>query len=264
LAGREVGEGEVAEGGAVEGEDFAALAGEHAADLMVAAFGEGELGGTGIEDTELGGKAGIFFAGEEERAAGEEFDEAGWHVAGERGAVEFGDFVLGRGEAVDEGALVGEEEEAAGVFVEAADAGDLGIAGAPAGREEAVDVGAFAFVVGADEAEGFVEEEKEFVGVVGGLAVDEDIGGVGLGAEIGDDFSLHGDAAGFDPVAGFAAGAVAEVGEELVEAAHVERVKGEGGGVKAWRGGKERRGWGFNLELRKAGKGRGGVEIWRG
>ena len=160
VARSEVFEGEVAEGGAVEGEDFAALAGEHAADLVVASLGEDEFGGGWIQDTELGGEAGGFLAGEEEGAAGEEFSESGGHGAVEGGAVELGDFVFWRREAVDESALVGEEEEAGGVFVEAADAGDLGIAGAPAGREEAVDVGAFAFVVGADEAEGFVEEKE--------------------------------------------------------------------------------------------------------
>ena len=51
LARGKVVEGEGTEGGAVECEDLAALAGEHAADLVVAAFGERQLGGTWIEDT---------------------------------------------------------------------------------------------------------------------------------------------------------------------------------------------------------------------
>ena len=121
---------------------------------------------------------------------------------------------------MDERTLIREEEQAGGVFIETADAGDLGIARAPAGRKEAVNVGAFALVVRADKAEGFVKEEEQAVGMIERLAVDKDIGWVCFGAGVVGDFSFHGDAAGLDPVAGFAAGAVAEVGEELVEAAH--------------------------------------------
>ncbi len=88
--------------------------------------------------------------------------------------------------------------------------------------------------MGADEAEGFVEQEQEAVGVVEGCAVDADVGGVSfLGWAVGG-LAAHGDGAGVDPIAGFAAGAVAEIGEELVEATH-------GGGDWGMSGGSELR-----------------------
>jgi hypothetical protein len=121
---------------------------------------------------------------------------------------------------MDERALVGEQNEAGGVFIEAADAGDDGIAALPTRRQQAVNVGALAEFVGADEAEGFMEEKNEAVGVVERFALDADIGGVGfLGRAVGG-LAAHGDGTGVDPIAGFTAGAVTEVGEELVEAAH--------------------------------------------
>lgn len=122
--------------------------------------------------------------------------------------------------------MIGEEEQAAGVFVEATDRGDDGIAAAPALGEERVDVGTFADVVGADEAEGFVEEKQETVGVVERRAVDLDVGGRGFLRGIVGGLAVDGDAAVVDPVTGLAAAAVAEVGEELVETAHAWSVSG--------------------------------------
>lgn len=57
---------------------------------------------------------------------------------------------------MDEGALVGDEDEASGVFVEATDGGDGGFAIQPGFGEEFVDVGAFGFAVGAAVVEGLV------------------------------------------------------------------------------------------------------------
>lgn len=215
--GREL---ERAEGDAVEGEDRGAGGGEHATDLVVATLGEREEGFAGREEFERRGRAGLVFALEENRAAGEELNRVFGYVAIERRAVGFGDFVLGRGEAMNELRLVGEEEEPGSVFVEATDGGDLRIATAPANGEQRVDVGAFAFVVGADETEGFVQEKKEAVGVVEGLVVDLDVGGVRFLRDVASGFAADRDGAGGNPVAGFAAGAIAEAGEELVEAAH--------------------------------------------
>lgn len=222
LAGGEVAEGEVAESDAVEGEDGGAGGGEHAADLVVFALGENEVGGAGGGriKVELGGGAGGVFSVEDERAGGEKGDEVGGESAVGGGAVELGDFVFGRGVFVDELGLVGEQDQAGGVFIEASDGGDLRVAGPPAFGEEVVNARAFAFVVGADESEGFVEEEKEAVGMVEGFAVDEDVGGEGFGGRIADGSAADGDGVFFEVVAGLAAGAVAEVGEELVEAAH--------------------------------------------
>jgi hypothetical protein len=121
---------------------------------------------------------------------------------------------------MDERALIGEQNEAGGVFIEAADARDDGIAALPARWEQAVNVGSFAEFVGADEAEGFVEEENDAVRMIEGFALDEDIGGVGFLRRAVGRLATDDDRAGIDPVAGFATGAVTQVCEELVEAAH--------------------------------------------
>ena len=234
LAGGEPIEGEGAEAFAVEREDLGAGGGEHAADLVIAALGEGELSLARGKQREMRGGAEEFLAGEEQRAAGEERDEIGREIGVDGGAIDLGDFVLRRGEAMHERGLVGEEEEAGGVFVEAADGGDDGIAAAPARREERVDVGAFAFVVGADEAEGFVEQEQEAVGMIERLAVDANGGGRGFLRGIVGGGVVHVDAAVVEPAAGFAAGAVTEAGEELVEAAHALNGR-RGGGLAAKR-----------------------------
>ena len=55
------------------------------------------------------------------------------------------------------------------------------------------------------------------------LAIDEDGGGIDLGAGVAGGFAGDRHATVLHPVAGFAAGAVAKVGEELVETAHVRR-----------------------------------------
>jgi hypothetical protein len=239
VAGGEVAEGEVAEADAVEGEDGGSGDGEHAADLVVFALRENQVGGAGGGriKTEIGGGAGGVFSVEDQGAGGEEWDEVGGEVAVGGGAIELGDFVLRRGVLVDQLGLVGEEDQARGVFIEAADGGDLGVAGAPAGREEVVYARAFAFVVGANEAEGFVEKEEESVGVVEGFAVDEDVGGEGFGGGVADGRAADGDGVFFEVVAGLAAGAVTEVGEELVEAAHGGKRKGEEGGMASLRAG---------------------------
>ena len=262
LAPRAGGEGaeiKRAEARAVEGEDFVALTGEHTANLMVATLREGEFGLTGGDEAERGGSAGRGFVGEDQRAGGKECGHLGGaggrDVGGESGAVEFGDFVLRGSEAVDEGALIGEENQAGSVLIKAADARDDGIAALPTRREEAVDIGPFAEFVGADEAEGFVEQEQEAVGVVERLAPDADIGGVGFLAGAVGGLAAHGDGPGVDPIAGFAAGAVAEIGKELVEAAHGSRLGGggaEGNSEERDREGRELRRW---EELRKGSDG---------
>jgi hypothetical protein len=56
--------------------------------------------------------------------------------------------------------------------------------------------------------------------VIKRLTFDEHIGGVGLLGRTVGGLAADGDRAGVDPIAGFTAGAVTEVGEELVETAH--------------------------------------------
>lgn len=220
MTGGEIAEGVGTEAGAVEGFDVPALAGEHAADLVVAAFGEGEGGGAGAGDFKTCGEAGFGLAAEDEIAPGEDSDEGGVEVFVQSDLVGFLEVGLGGGVAMDEGALIGDEEETAGVLVEAADGGDGGFAVEPGIGEEFVDVGAFGVAVGAAVADGFVEHDEEAVGRVEGPAVEGDTGVIGflVGTQGGD--TVDEDTAFSDPGGGLAAGAVAEGGEDLVEAAH--------------------------------------------
>lgn len=90
-------------------EHFAALAREHAAHLVVFAFGENERGLARAAHRKCGGSAGLFIAFEGEGATGKEFGESGRWFTIEGCVIRFGDFVLRRGEAVHELALIGEE-----------------------------------------------------------------------------------------------------------------------------------------------------------
>jgi len=132
---RDVGDVEIAEAFAVEGFDVPTLGGEHAPHLVVFAFDEGEFGDAGSTNDQFGGGAGEFLALELKRAGGEERDEGLVQVAIDGGAVDLVDLVLGRGEAVDEFGLVGEQDRTAGVFIEPADGRDDGVTGAPASGE---------------------------------------------------------------------------------------------------------------------------------
>ncbi len=123
---------------------------------MVFAFGEDQFGFVRAEHRQRGGSTGLFIPLERERAAGEEFGGAfGW-LAIQSGVVSFGDFVLRRGEAVHELALISEQEQTAGVFVESTDGCDHGIARAPTLREQRIDIGSVAFFMRADQAEWFI------------------------------------------------------------------------------------------------------------
>lgn len=116
--------------------------------------------------------------------------------------------------------LIGEQQEPAGVLVESADACDGRIALTPARREERVDVRSFALVVRADETEWFVESQQETLRAIEGLAVDANVGGFDLGAEIVRFLPTDSDRTCLDPRPRIAPAAIAEVGEKLIEAAH--------------------------------------------
>jgi hypothetical protein len=123
---------------------------------------------------------------------------------------------------MDERRLIGEEQKAARVFVESTDAGHAWIPVAPALGEESVNVGALAFVVRTNQAERLVDEQEQAVGVIEGLAINADVGGVRLLRNISGDLASCRHTTGLDPIAGLATTAVAEIGEELIEAAHRE------------------------------------------
>ena len=118
----------------------------------------------------------------------------------EHDEVALGDLLAGVGEALGEVAVGGEDDEALGVFVEAAGA-EKAVFG-EFGREKGEDrLGVVRVVVGADEAAGFVHGDGDFRLHGGGAdltAVDDDFirGGVDFLAEFGGaavypDFSLR-------------------------------------------------------------------------
>ena len=121
---------------------------------------------------------------------------------------------------MDELRLVGQQQEPARVLVESSHAGHDRVAAAPAFREQGVDVRALAFFVRTDQPERLVQQEEQPLGMIGRLAVDPDIGRRGLLGNGGSRFAPHRNAPGVDPVARLAAGAVAEIGEQLIETAH--------------------------------------------
>lgn len=222
----EVAQCELAELNAVQREHGRAHCGEHAAHLVVFALGQHELGGARRvgEEAQLGGGAGLFFSVKHEGAGGEERDELGREIAVGGRAVELGDLVFRRGVFVDEFRPVGEEDQARCLLVETTDAGDLRVAGAPAFGEKIVNTRSFAFVVRTDEAERFVEQQEKAVGMIELFAIDAHIGGEGFVGRIADGDPAHRDGVLLEKIARLAAGAVAEIGEELVEAAHERAV----------------------------------------
>ncbi len=199
---------------------FAALAGEHPAYLMITAFRQREFRFTGTENFQRRRSARIFFILQQQRAAGEERDQLGRQIFIHRRAVDFWHFVFRRSQPVDEFALIGEEEQAARVFVEAADGGDLRIALPPARWEQIVDARAFAAFVRTDKAGGFVHQQQNAFQPVERFAIDAHGCGIDFVAEVVGHFSRDGYAAARDPHPRLTAGAVTKVGEQLIETAH--------------------------------------------
>ncbi len=224
LTGGEVGEVVGAELGAVEGGDFVALAGKHAAHLVVATFGEAESGGGGAGEGQLGREAGLGLAAEQDGAAGKHGDERGVELAVHGDLVDFFEIGLGRGVAMNERAEVGDEDEAAGFFVEPTDAGDGGMAVEPLLGQQFVDVAAFGLTMGAAVADRFVEHDEQAVRGFQRLLIKGDVEGIGFLIGPSGEYAVEVDAAFADVSGDVTAGAVAERGEELVEAAH-----GDGG-----------------------------------
>src|SRR5690606_11638549 len=95
-AGGEVGEGEAADAGAVEGFDVVADGGEHAADLVVAAFGERQPRVARAQDLESGRRQRRVLGFEHQRSAGEDGRLVAAQVAGQRRLVRLGQLRLRR------------------------------------------------------------------------------------------------------------------------------------------------------------------------
>jgi hypothetical protein len=240
-------EGEFAEALAVQGFDVPALGGKHPTDLVIFALDQRELGDARLANDERGRSARRLLAFELEGAGGEEGDERGIEIAFDGGAVDFVDLMLGGGKAMDELRLVSEQDRATGILVETADGSDHGIAGAPTSGQQIVDRRTLAQFVRADEAEGFVQEEQQAIGVVEGFAVDQDLGGVSLGGGIFGGDAVDGDPTIGDPVTSIAAGAVAKIGEKLIKTTHHKR---SGSDTRGMTGDKTRIGDRFFCDLR--------------
>ena len=212
----------------MESGDGKVVGGEHAADLVVAAFEEADGCGARAGEGEGGGAAGFGFAVEEERAGGEDRDESWWDVSVDGDLVGFGGFVAWGGPAVDVGAVVGEEDEPAGFLIETADGFGWRLAAHPCGWEDVVDERGLGGVVGAGDAGGFMVGEEHARGEFEGFAVDEDGDWVDAFFGTVDDDACGGEALGVEPGGGFAAAAEAETGEQLIGTEH--------GHVIAWHG----------------------------
>lgn len=120
---------------------------------------------------------------------------------------------------MDDGALIGEEQDTGRVFVEATHAGNDGVSFEPTRWEQVVDGLPFALFVGADTTWGFVIKREEPIGGFDGLAVDGDLRGGDFDVGGFGDIAVDTNAAGFEPEAGFAPAAIAARGEELVQSA---------------------------------------------
>ncbi len=198
-------------------QDLGAKRFDHAAYLTVAAFGDG--------DFKEGVAGGVADAGNDGGAGGAvfELDASAQMVellVGEQGGgfdqVGFGDFGIGAHDVVGEIGVVGHEEKAGGVEVEAADGDD------PFSEviEEIVDGRAiFGIFEGGEVALRFVEEEVDLFCFSDGAAVEGDLIAGGIDPVTGglDLFTVDGDAAGSDPLAGLGAGGETGLGEDTVE-----------------------------------------------
>jgi len=214
---------------------------EHLAKLAVAAFGEGDLEPRVLATTDLLDLCGlredavataaadlVEAAAVDHDAAAELVDGLVGGCAGDFDEVGFFYSSGGLGEAVGEFAVVGHEEQTFGEVVEAshgiktwelhvfADGLLLGVL-----AEELHDGGAMLGVVGGgDVAARLVDHEVALrLGAVEEFAVDADVvaGGVGTGAELGDDLAVYDDAAFEDDGFGGAAAGDASLGEDLLE-----------------------------------------------
>ena len=196
---------------------------EHAADLAVAAFDEGNfvprVGGVFLE-ADFGGRGfhpAVVVEGDVD--AGAEALNGGFvWTAVDLDEIGFGDVRGGLGELLDQSAVVGEQKKTFRRVVKAADRIDASIEIA----EQVEHCGAaFGVARGGDVAFRFVKHEVD--GAFGGFdasAIDKDGVGrkVGFGTELGDHFAVDRDAPGEDEFLGFATGGDAGRGEEFLKA----------------------------------------------
>ena len=230
---------EAAETAAVEGLYVVAGRRDHALDHVVLAQIEAHFEGRGAAQAGVkrGDRAGLVDqvdAGQQTR------DEGVGGGLGEFGPVDLGHVLLGGGQGVDEGAVVGEEEQTGGVHVQPADA--LHVAHHQRVGQQAVHAAVVLGLVGALEAGGLEQREVGLFPVDPGLAGDfiGETGCVDGGVRVVHDIATHAHLAEFDELAALAAAAEALSLEETVKF-HGGRRGPEGlvgrSGCKNWREG---------------------------
>ena len=216
-ADRKAGEGEGADAGADELEDAGAQGLHHAADLAVAAFGEGDLEkrvARGVAHTGDHGRKGRAVGKGHARPEAVEGSlvqqRGGFHQVGLRY------FILRIGKTLAELGVVGEQEEAGGFEVEPPDREDV----IREAAEEVVDSGAVIGVVaGGEVTGGLIEQEIDFFGGAQELTIEGDAVAAERNPVVGilNQVAIDVDPAGVDERAGLRAGNQAEFGENPFE-----------------------------------------------
>ncbi len=118
-----------------------------------------------------------------------------------------------------------------------ADGSDDRVPAPPTTGKQAIDGWAFTFIVGANQANRLIQQHQNTVGVIERFTIDRDGVRFYFDGGIFNDVSLHGYAHPAEPSTGFTAGAISQVGEELVEAAfHGWRRNGSGQRINSWLG----------------------------
>jgi hypothetical protein len=233
--GRDAAEREAADADANEAFDGHAEELEHVAEFAIAGLEQRDaddgVGALELDELELGdgadgdGALGAVLAGLAFAEAAEldanAVEQGLIDAALDEGLVGLGDVEPWVGEGVGEVAVVGHEDEARGLEVEATDGEEAGLGGVvdDLGDGGAVELG---LVGGGDEhAFGLVDHQIELAfRLAEGAAVDEDAIGVGVDEDgkSPDDFAIDADATLLDEVFAGAAGGDAGVGHDALEA----------------------------------------------
>ena len=197
------------------------LRSKHAPHLMIAAFLEGEARALGLKNLQLGRQAGRGLIAQLQLAGGEDLDQLRPQIAFHLGHIDLVDLRPRRGETLHQRAAVSDQQGAAGVLVEAANAGDHGVAPPPLWGQQVVDAGALVAAVGAAVAHGLVEQGQQAQRRLQGAALPLDLCDIAnLLLRLGDHFSGQGGHTDLDERGHLPPVAIAQGGEELIEPGH--------------------------------------------
>src|SRR6185503_4293963 len=210
---------ECAEAASVQTSDVDPLGCEHTFHLVIAALDEFHAGLAGAHDFKLRRETGLGFAVQQQRAGSEERDKFRPQVGIDGDLVDLRYLMSGRSPALDESAVIGQEQQSSCVAVEPADAGDRRTPPRPASRQSLIDRWPIPAVVGTDKAGGLMEQCEQAIGRFDGLAIDQDFDGQRLDVGLGDGRAANEHATCPNPGCRFTAAAIAVAGENLIQAA---------------------------------------------